>query len=132
MKQLKTIFTLLLASALLWACSDDNDEPGKTDAAGAYAKFMRSEMSVGGAEGTAEAVVDWKGCTWEITLGEGGIVSAVTPASGGDAGGVLRGLRKMGGMPWRMPRGFRADGRDAAGCRPGGGLRDERGMMNEE
>ena len=88
MKQLKTIFTLLLASALLWACSDDNDEPGKTDAAGAYAKFMRSEMSVGGAEGTAEAVVDWKGCTWEITLGEGGIVSAVTPASGGDAGGA--------------------------------------------
>ena len=88
MKQLKTIFTLLLASALLWACSDDNDEPGKTDAAGAYAKFMRSEMSVGGAEGTAEAVVDWKGCTWKITLGEGGIVSAVTPASGGDAGGA--------------------------------------------
>ena len=88
MKQLKTIFTLLLASALLWACSDDNDEPGKTDAAGAYAKFMRSEMSVGGAKGTAEAVVDWKGCTWEITLGEGGIVSAVTPASGGDTGGA--------------------------------------------
>ena len=48
----------------------------------------------------------------------------------GDAGGVLRGLRKMGGVPWRMPRGFRTDGRNAAGCRPGSGLRDERGMMN--
>lgn len=87
MKQLKTLFTLLLASTLFWACSDD-DTVNKSLWGDSYARFIRSAMTVTASGGTAEAVIDWQQSTWEITLGEGNIVSAATPTSGGDAGGT--------------------------------------------
>ena len=44
-------------------------------------------MTVTSTEGTAEVVIDWQQSTWEITLGEGNIVTNVTPTSGGDNNG---------------------------------------------
>lgn len=86
MKQLKTIFTLLLTSTLFWACSDD-DTVNKSVWGDSYARFVRSAMTVNGTDGTAEAIVESQQSTWEITLGEGDIVSNVAPASGGNANG---------------------------------------------
>lgn len=86
MKQLKTIFTLLLTSTLFWACSDD-DTVNKSVWGDSYARFVRSAMTVNGTDGTAEAIVESLHSTWEITLGEGDIVSNVSPASGGNANG---------------------------------------------
>ena len=52
-----------------------------------YARFVRNAMTVTSTEGTAEAIIDWQQSTWEITLGEGNIVTNVTPTSGGDNNG---------------------------------------------
>ena len=71
---------------MFWACSDD-DTVNKSVWGDSYARFVRSAMTVNGTDGTAEAIVESQQSTWEITLGEGGIVSNVAPASGGNANG---------------------------------------------
>ena len=81
MKHLKLIFTFLLASFLLGACSDD--DVNKNAWGDSYARFVRSAMTVRSTSGEAEAVVQWLQSTWEITLGEGNIVQSVSPATGG-------------------------------------------------
>ena len=86
MKQLKSFLFLFLASTLFWACSDD-DTVNKSLWGDSYARFVRSDMTVTSTEGTAEAIIDWQQSTWEITLGEGNIVTNVTPTSGGDNNG---------------------------------------------
>ena len=86
MKQLKSFLFLFLASTLFWACSDD-DTVNKSLWGDSYARFVRSDMTVTSTEGTAEAIIDWQQSTWEITLGEGYIVTNVTPTSGGDNNG---------------------------------------------
>ena len=77
---------LFLASTLFWACSDD-DTVNKSLWGDSYARFVRNAMTVTSTEGTAEAIIDWQQSTWEITLGEGNIVTNVTPTSGGDNNG---------------------------------------------
>ena len=86
MKQLKSFLFLFLASTLFWACSDD-DTVNKSLWGDSYARFVRNAMTVTSTEGTAEAIIDWQQSTWEITLGEGNIVTNVTPTSGGDNNG---------------------------------------------
>ena len=86
MKQLKSFLFLFLASTLFCACSDD-DTVNKSLWGDSYARFVRNAMTVTSTEGTAEAIIDWQQSTWEITLGEGNIVTNVTPTSGGDNNG---------------------------------------------
>ena len=83
---LQYLLFLFLASTLFWACSDD-DTVNKSLWGDSYARFVRNAMTVTSTEGTAEAIIDWQQSTWEITLGEGNIVTNVTPTSGGDNNG---------------------------------------------
>lgn len=88
MKNIAYVFSLLLASLLFGACSDEENKDTDVDnGKGAYALFLNKSVAVSGGESQTDIVVDWAKTAWEITLGEGEIVKSITPMSGGSNDG---------------------------------------------
>lgn len=79
---------------LAWSCSDDDDNVMNTgEREGSYALFLKNELQVSGHAGTTMAVVQWSEAEWEISLGEGDLVTAVSPMSGGAATDLHQNVR---------------------------------------
>ena len=79
---------------LAWGCSDDDDNVMNTgEREGSYALFLKNELQVSGHAGTTMAVVQWSEAEWEISLGEGDLVTAVSPMSGGAATDLHQNVR---------------------------------------
>lgn len=91
------LFTLSLSFVLigisLWSCSDDDNGITNNEREGAYALFLKNKIEISGTAGVVMAVVEWSQAEWEISLGEGDIVSDVTPMSGGNTDDVEQSTR---------------------------------------
>ena len=75
MRNVTFLFCLFLMNILLGACSSGGDEGKGTDEGkGAYALFLKKNITVSAGESQTDIVVEWANTSWEITLGEGDVV----------------------------------------------------------
>lgn len=86
MKNIVFLFHFFLVGILFSACSDGGNEE-VNEGKGAYAVFLKKMIPVSAGENKTDVIVEWMKTSWEITLGEGDIVNAITPMSGGSGDG---------------------------------------------
>jgi glucuronoarabinoxylan endo-1,4-beta-xylanase len=92
MKELKFIFFITLFILFCCSCGGENT-PETPDNNESYARFLQKDLTVSGLAGVAMAVVEWSATEWEIAYGQGGIVTDISPLTGGNASGVNQNLR---------------------------------------